>query len=227
MLGTLINVAAILLGTGLGILLKHGIPEKVQRVLMQAIALSVIVLGFTTAIKTNNTLLFIFSLAIGSVMGRIIGIESGLEKLGKRIESRFSSDGSTIAEGFVTGTLLFCVGAMAILGAIESGLHHNHELLFIKSVLDGLASLLLASTLGIGIGFSAFAVLLYQGSIALFASWLSPFLTDAMMTEISAVGGVLIIGIGINLLDIKKIHVGDMLPSILIPPIYFLILNLF
>ncbi len=227
MLGTLVNVAAIIAGTAIGSLLKHGIPEKIQKVVIQAIGLCVIAIGITTAIKTENTLLFIFSVAIGGAIGRLIGIEDKLEKLGMRIQSRFSNDDSTIAEGFVTATLMFCVGAMAILGSLESGLHKNHEVLFIKALLDGLASLILASTLGIGVGFSAVAVLIYQGAITLSAAWLAPFLTTEMMTEISAVGGILIVGIGINMLDIKKMHVGDMLPAVLIPPIYFLISGLF
>lgn len=227
MIGTLVNVGAILLGTFLGVVLKHGIPEKVQRVIMQGIGLCVVAIGITTAIKTENTLLFIFSVAIGGAIGKLIGIEDKLDKLGMRIQNRFSHEESTIAEGFVTATLIFCVGAMTILGALESGLYQNHELLYIKALLDGLTSLVLASTLGFGVGFSAVAVLLYQGAIALSASWVAPFLTDAVMTEISAVGGALIMGIGINLLDIKKIHVGDMLPGLLIPPLYFLIVGLF
>ena len=227
MLGTLVNVGAIIVGTTLGALLKHGIPEKIQKIVMQAIGLCVVVIGITTAIKTDNTLLFIFSLAIGGAVGRLIGIENKLDKLGQHIQSRFSKGESTFAEGFVTATLIFCVGAMAILGSIESGLHHNHELLFIKAVLDGLTSLILAATLGIGVGFSAIIVLIYQGAITLGAAWVAPYLTTEMMTEISAVGGVLIMGIGINLLDIKKMHVGDMLPGLLIPPIYFLIIGLF
>jgi uncharacterized protein len=227
MLGTFVNVGAILLGTLIGSLLKHGIPEKVQKIIMQAIGLCVVVIGITSAIKTQNTLLFIFSLAIGGAIGKLIGIENGLEKIGMKLQNRFSKGESTVAEGFVTATLIFCVGAMAILGSLESGLNKNHELLYIKAVLDGLTSMVLASTLGFGVGFSALAVLIYQGLITLGATWVSPFLTQEVMREVSAVGGVLIFGIGINLLDIKKIHVGDMLTAVLIPPIYLIIKSLF
>jgi len=227
MWGTLVNVGAILVGTTLGCLLKHGIPEKVQKVIMQAIGLSVVVIGIMSAIKTESPLLFIISLALGGAIGKLIGIEDKLEKAGMKIQNRFSKGESTVAKGFVTATLIFCIGAMAVLGSIESGLNKNHELLYIKAMLDGLTSLVLATTLGFGVGFSALAVLIYQGSITLGASFLAPFLTDNIMTELSAVGGALIVGIGINLLNIKKIHVGDMLPAILIPPIYFLIAGLF
>ncbi len=228
MIGTLVNVGAILLGTCLGVLLKSGIPPKVQKVIMQGIGLCVVVIGIISAIETNLPLLFIFSLVIGGAAGNLIGIEDKLDALGNRVQSRFSkSDDSTFAEGFVTATLIFCVGAMAVLGSIESGLNGNHQLLFIKSLLDGVTAMILAASLGIGVGLSAVPVLLYQGTIALTAAWVAPFMTDTVMTEVSAVGGALILGIGINLLDIKKIHVGDMLPAILIPPIYFLIAGLF
>lgn len=228
MIGTLVNVAAILAGTVLGVLLKHGIPQKMQRVIMQGIGLCVVIIGVMSAITTKNILLMIFSIAIGGGLGKLIGIEDKLDSLGLRVQKRFSDqEDSTVAEGFVTATLIFCVGAMAILGSIESGLNNDHQLLYIKAMLDGLTALVLASALGFGVGLSAIPVLLFQGSIALSATWLAPFLTDTIMNEISAVGGVLILGIGINLLDIKKIHVGDMLPAIFIPPIYFLVANLF
>ncbi len=228
MIGTLVNVSAIVLGTALGLLLKQGIPEKMQKLITQGIGLCVVVIGISSAIKTEMPLLFIFSLAIGSIAGNLIGIEDKLEALGQRAQARFDKgDSSTFSEGFVTASLLFCVGAMAVVGSIESGLSQNHQLLFIKSVLDGFAALILATRFGIGVGLAALPVLLYQGAIALSAAWVAPFLTEQVMGELSAVGGALILGIGINVLEIKKIHVGDMLPAILIPPIYFLIAALF
>jgi uncharacterized protein len=228
MWGTIVNALAIIFGTALGCLLKKGIPEKVQRVIMQGLGLATVVIGITSAIKTENILLFIISLAAGGAIGRMIGIEDGLERFGEKIQNRFSADGdSKIAEGFVTATLVFCVGAMAILGSIESGANGNHEILYVKSMLDGVAAMIFASTLGLGVGLSAIAVFVYQGIITLCASWITPILTDQILLELSAVGGVLILGIGINLLGIKKIHVGDMLPAILIPPIYYVVMGLF
>jgi len=226
MLGTIVNVITVVVGTAIGCLLKHAIPEKIQKIIMQAIGLGTVSIGIASAIQTQNFVLFIISLALGAAVGRTIGIESGLERIGDKLEKRFSSEGNTIAEGFVTATLIYCVGAMTILGSIQSGLTGNHELLFTKSILDGIVSIVLASTLGYGVGLSAIVILLFQGGITLAASVLAPFMTETVMREISAVGGALIIGIGINLLDIKKIHVGDMLPAIFIPPIYYAVLPL-
>lgn len=227
MQGPLVNAAAIIIGTLLGCLFKRGIPEKVKTVLMQALGLSVVIIGIMGAIKTAQPLLLILSLVLGGAIGRMIGIEDGLNKWGARIQRRFAGDGqSHIAEGFVTSTLIFCVGAMAVVGSLESGIQGNHQTLYIKSMLDGTASVVLASTLGWGVALSAIPILIYQGGIALAASALQPFLTDSMVLEMSAVGGVLILGIGINLLDIKKIHVGDLLPAILGPVLYYLFIML-
>lgn len=224
MLGTIVNVITVIVGTAIGCLLKHALPEKIQKIIMQAIGLGTVSIGIASAILTENFVLFIISLALGAAIGKLIGIESGLETIGNKLQKKFSSQGNTVAEGFVTATLIYCVGAMTILGSIQSGLTGNHELLFTKSILDGIVSIVLASTLGYGVGLSAIFILLFQGGITLTASAIAPFMTEAVMQEISAVGGALIIGIGINLLDIKKIHVGDMLPAIFIPPIYFAVL---
>ncbi len=193
---------------------------------MQAIGLGTVSIGVASAIQMQNAVLFIISLALGALIGKSIGIENGLETIGNKLQQRFAGSGNTVAEGFVTATLIYCVGAMTILGSIQSGLTGNHELLFTKSILDGIVSIILASTLGYGVGLSAIVILLFQGGITLGASYLAPFMTDTVMTELSAVGGALIIGIGINLLEIKKINVGDMLPAIFIPPIYYALLPL-
>ena len=228
MIGTLVNVAAIVLGTILGVLLKRGISQKAQKVVMQGIGLCVVIIGTMSAIKTEMPLLLVISLSLGGFLGTVIGIERRLDAWGERTQKRFHKEGGVpFAEGLVTATITFCVGALAILGAIESGLNHNHQLLFIKSALDGFFAMLLATTFGFGVALSAVPVLLYQGAIALGAGFLAPLLSDALMVEISAVGGVLILGIGFSLLEIKKIHVGDMLPAVFIPPIYFLLRSLF
>lgn len=228
MIGTLVNVAAIVSGAVLGVLLKHGISEKTQKVVMQGIGLCVLVIGMMSAIETEIPLLLVFSVAAGGVLGTAIGIERRLDAWGERTQQRFHKEGAVpFAEGLVTATITFCVGALAILGSIESGLYHNYQLLYIKSALDGFFALLLATTFGLGVALSAVPVFLYQGAITLCAGWLAPLLTDAVMAEVSAVGGVLILGIGLSLLGIKKIHAGDMLPAVLIPPLYFLIAGLF
>jgi uncharacterized membrane protein YqgA involved in biofilm formation len=172
-------------------------------------------------------LLLIFSLAIGSLLGEMMKIETGLENLGNWLESRFAASGGNISRGFVTSSLLFCVGAMAIVGSLESGLSGNHQTLLAKSVLDGISSIVFASTMGLGVAFSAVSVFIYQGFITLSASFLQQFLVEAAITEMSAVGGLLILAIGMNILDLPRIKVGNMLPAIFLPLIYYILLPYF
>ncbi|MBW7571764.1 DUF554 domain-containing protein [Caproiciproducens faecalis] len=223
MLGTIVNALAIVLGTGLGLILKSGIRSNYRETIMDGVALSVLLIGVMGAIKTNDLLLLIFSLVIGSIVGEALKIEDRLAGLGQLIESRTSSTDGSVAKAFVTASLLFCVGSMAIVGSIESGLTGNHQTLFAKSVLDGIVSIFLSSTMGFGVFFSAVAVFLYQGTITLLASSLKALMTDEMIREISSVGGVLIMAIGLNMLKIKKIKVGNMLPAILVPFLYYFI----
>jgi len=227
LLGTLVNTAAIIAGSLLGLLLKGGIPESYNKTIMKAVALAVVLIGVLNAIKTEQLLLVIFSMAIGSLLGEILKIEDALEKLGLLLEQRFAGSGGAVAEGFVTSSLLFCVGAMAIVGSLESGLSGNHQTLFAKSVLDGISSIVLASSMGIGVLLSSVTVLIYQGAIALGASALQPYLGTAVIREMSAVGGLLILAIGFNMLDLPKIKVGNMLPAIFIPLLYYMLLPLF
>jgi len=223
MLGTVVNALSIVAGTALGLILKSGIRKNYRETIMNAIALSVLLIGMMGAIKTNDLLLLIFCLAIGSIIGEALKIEDRLAGLGRLIESKTSSTDGSVAKAFVTASLVFCVGSMAIVGSIESGLTGNHQTLFAKSVLDGICSIFLSSTLGFGVVFSAAAVFVYQGIITLLASSLKAFLTDEMIREISAIGGVLIMAIGFNMLKIKKIKVGNMLPAILLPFLYYFI----
>jgi uncharacterized membrane protein YqgA involved in biofilm formation len=220
MLGTIVNTVAIIAGSLIGLLFKGRIPEKYGKTIMHAIGLAVILIGLKAALKTDDILIIIISLAIGSVMGELLRIEDRLERLGKRLGRLVSGDNDGVAKGFVTASLIYCVGAMAIVGALESGLSGNHQTLFAKSLLDGIGSILFASTLGIGVLFSAVSVFLYQGAITLAASTLKPFLIPGVVAQMSAVGGLLILAIGINLLEIKKLEIGNMLPAIFIPLIY-------
>ena len=223
MLGTVVNALAIAAGTGIGLILKSGIRQNYRETIMNAVALSVLLIGIMGAIKTNDLLLLIFSLAIGSIIGEALKIEDRLSDLGNFIESKTSSTDGSVAKAFVTASLVFCVGSMAIVGSIESGLTGNHQTLFAKAVLDGICSIFLSSTMGFGVVFSAVAVFLYQGIITLASASLKSFLTDGMICEISAIGGVLIMAIGMNMLKITKIKVGNMLPAIFLPLIYYLI----
>ena len=220
MLGTIVNTVSIIAGSLIGLLFRGGIPEKYNRIMMQAIGLAVVLIGVKTALKTDAILIVILSLAIGGILGELLGIEDRLELLGNWIGKRLSKDSTGIARGFVSTSLLFCVGAMAIVGSMESGLSGDHQTLFAKSILDGISSVFFASTLGIGVIFSAASVFVYQGFITMTASFLGQFLVPDVVSQMSAIGGLLILAIGIGLLEIKKIKVGNILPAIFIPLIY-------
>ncbi len=228
MFGTIVNVVAIIVGSLAGFLLRGGISKKYTKTIMEAISLSVILIGISGALKSDDILLIIFSLAIGSIIGEFLAIEARLEILGKWLEKRFVKSGEGgLAKGFFAASLLFCVGSMAIVGSMESGLTGNHETLFAKSVLDGVASVIFASTFGIGVMFSAVSVFIYQGFITISASMIKPFLIPSVINQMSAVGGLLIMAIGINMLEITRIKVGNMLPAIFLPLLYFMIKKLF
>lgn len=226
MLGTIVNALAVVAGTALGLVLKSGIRENYRETIMNAIALSVLLIGIMSAVKANNLLLLITCMAMGSIIGEALKIEDRLEGLGKIIERRISRSDGGVAKAFVTASLIFCVGSMSIVGSIESGLTGNHQMLFAKSILDGICAVFLTSSLGVGVIFSAAVILLYQGTITLLASSLKSLLTAEMIREITAIGGVLIIAISLNMLKIKKIKVGNMLPALFIPFLYFIVKKL-
>lgn len=227
MLGTIVNCLAIIAGGLVGLLFKNGIPERYNKTVMQGIGLAVLLVGLKTAMVTDDLLVVIISLAIGALVGEWIGIEDWLDRLGKFLGQKFSKGSGGFAQGFVTASLMYCVGSMAIVGALESGLSGSHGTLFAKSCLDGIVSIVLSSSLGIGVIFSAAAVLVYQGSITLLASVLKPLLVPAVVAQMSGVGGLLILGIGMNMLREKKIRVGNLLPAIIIPLVWFVMKGLF
>ena len=226
MIGTLVNVAAVIVGSLLGLLLRKGFPEKMKTTVTTGMGLCVVLIGMQGALSTQNVLLVILSVVLGSILGSLLKIEERLDKLGLSLQKKFAAkDGNdNFAKGFVNATLIYCVGAMAIVGSIDSGLRGNHDTLFAKSLLDGVMSIALASTMSIGVMLSAVAVLIYQGGIALLAQLVEPLLTSAMITEMSAVGGVLIMAIGFNLFRKEHIPVGDMLPAIFLPLVLTLIM---
>ncbi|CAJ1000717.1 MULTISPECIES: DUF554 domain-containing protein [Bacillales] len=220
LLGTLVNTLAIAAGALLGRLLS-GIPESIRQTVMQGIALAVIVLGVKMSLDTNNILIMIVSIVLGSIIGELMGIDKNLNRLGQWLEKKMGGNRQgTIATGFVTATLVYCIGAMGVLGSLDSGLRNNHDILYTKSMLDGLSAIIFSSTLGIGVIFSAIPVFLYQGTIALLAtqinSLVSPAMLEAILAEVTAVGGLMIIAIGINILELRKINVANMLPALVI-----------
>jgi uncharacterized protein len=216
--GTVVNVVAIFLGCSAGFILKSKFPEKIEKIIMQALGLASLLIGMQMAIKADNILLVIFSLVIGGVIGEIIDIEAGLERFGERIKRKFKSNNTSerFVEGFLTASLLYCVGSMAIMGAIKEGLSGDPDILYAKSLLDGVTSIAFTAAMGIGVLFSAIPVFLYQGGITLLARTIKDFLSPEIINEMTVVGGILIWGIGFGLLGIKKIKVGNLLPAILV-----------
>ncbi|NLS44375.1 MAG: DUF554 domain-containing protein [Firmicutes bacterium] len=219
MRGTLINIATILCGTSLGMLLKTKMPERVSHVVIQGLGMFTIFLGMRMTFQTQSILTVLFSLIAGGAIGAIIGIGGYLERAAAYIESRFKSKESQIAEGFLTATLLFCVGPMAIIGSLEDGISGNYQILMTKAMMDGFCSIAFGAAMGFGVALSAVAVLVYQGGLTALSSVVSQLLTDAAITEMTATGGLLIVGIGLDMLEIKKIQVADLLPAIIIAPI--------
>ncbi|MFO7152000.1 MAG: DUF554 domain-containing protein [Bacillota bacterium] len=215
MLGTIINSLAIVVGALMGSFLKGRFPENISTTLMQGLSLVVMLIGLSMALETKNLLIVTLSIVSGAVLGEIMRIEERLNRLGENLEKRFGGGDGDFTKAFVSASLIYCVGAMAIMGALESGLTGNHSILLVKSILDGVSSVVFSSTLGIGVAFSAATVFIYQGSITLAAGLIKSYLTDVVIAEMTAAGGLLIFGIGINMLEgNSRIKVGNLLPSV-------------
>jgi hypothetical protein len=214
--GTLVNFAAILLGGGVGLLFRRGLPQKYMNAIISAIALVVLAIGVANAMASQQPLALVISVILGVLLGTLLQLDTGLVKLGETVQRRMKGTGS-FAEGFSSCTLLYCVGAMAITGSIQGGLADDHTILYIKSVMDGVTAIFFASSLGVGVLFSAIPVLLYQGAIALGASALAPVLHAAVVVEMAAAGGVALMALSINMLGLKKLEVANLLPAIFFP----------
>ena len=221
MLGTIVNAAAIVLGGAIGLFLKKGLPERLSDTLMKGLGLCTLYIGISGCLAGENTLVLIVSMVIGTIIGEAVDLDDKINRLGKWIERKFAgkrfSGKVSLAEGFVTASLLFCVGAMAIVGSLQSGLTGQHETLFAKSVLDCVAAIIFASSLGVGVLLSAGLVFAYQGSITLLAGFIEPFLTDPVIAEMNCVGNVIIIGLAMNMLGISKFKVMNFVPAIFLP----------
>jgi hypothetical protein len=212
--GTIVNAGAILVGGLIGLTAAGRIPERVKTILMQALGLSTLIIGLQMALSAREVIPIVSSLLLGALTGELLRIEDGLERIGHWLKKRARSDSSTFVTGFVTTTLLYCTGAMVVVGAIQDGTTGNATTLYIKAMLDGVASIAFASTLGIGVLFSAASVFLVQGSITLLSSNLAFLQQPTVLGSITSTGGLLIVAIAINLLNIAKIRIGNLLPAL-------------
>ena len=233
MTGTIINVAAVILGSLVGLLVGNRIPEKTRQTLISVMGLYTLAYGVFIFTKTQNMLIPLLSLVMGTIIGELLKIEEGLNSVGERIQRKLAiwnpnltGESQKFVTGFVSASLLFCIGPMAILGSIQDGISGDFQMLAIKSLLDGIGSIAFASTLGVGVMFSAVVILVYQGAISLLSGWIGQGFGDAAVAEMTATGGVILVGIGIsNLLQIKKIRTGSFLPAIFLAVLIVLLLN--
>ncbi|MDD2922555.1 MAG: DUF554 domain-containing protein [Anaerolineales bacterium] len=231
MTGTFINVAAILVGGAIGLIFGARIPERFKNTVIAGMGLFTAALGLKMFFESKNQMIVLGALIIGALIGEWIGIEDWLQSFGETLEKNFSQDAeagasSRFVRGFMVSSLLYCIGPIAILGSIQDGLTGDYNLLAVKSTLDGFASIAFASTLGVGVLFSSLIILVYQGGVSLLANQLHAIITDPMMAEMTATGGILLIGVGVsNLLEIKKMRVGNFLPALAVAPLIVWILN--
>lgn len=240
MWGTIVNSLAIIVGSLLGFLIKGGVPERISNTIMKGLALAVLYIGISGAFKSDNMTVIIISMAVGAFLGEIIDIDKRLNNLGAFIEEKVNKNISrnkkvdssnehgekalkekvSIFQGFVYASLMFCVGAMAIVGSLESGLQGNHSTLFAKSTLDGISSIIFTASLGVGVIFSAVAVFVYQGIITIGAGFLSSILSEPVILAMTSVGSLLIIGLALNILEATKIKIANLLPAVFMPILF-------
>ncbi|MEN6351541.1 MAG: DUF554 domain-containing protein [Syntrophomonas sp.] len=225
MTGTLINAAAIVVAGSAGLLLRRGIPDNLSRTLQDGMGLLILIIGVQYGLKAENLAVVGVSLVLGAAVGEWRQWEAGLEKLGERLEKIFGDGKSPFVKGFVSATLVFCVGAMAILGALQDGLTHNYDILLVKSMLDGVFSMIFAASMGVGVLFSALPILIYQGAISLGAEFIKPLLSDPVVNNITSLGGVLIAGIGMNAMGLTRIRVANLLPGLIFVPVIMALIN--
>ena len=216
MIGTLVNTAAVIVGGTIGLMLKKSMPERVTTIYFQAVGLFTLVIGISMAVKMDHILIVVGSLAIGSLLGEWMNLEAGAERMSDYLKKRFRIGSDKFSEGLITAFLLFCIGSMTILGTIQEGTGGSSDLLFTKSLMDFFSAMLLASAFGFGVIVSAVPLFIFQGLLTLLAMYASSFFTPTIIQGLTSVGGILLIGLGINILDIKKLRIMNMLPALLV-----------
>lgn len=227
MIGVIVNTLAVLLGGSLGLLLRRAIPEKITKAVMTGIALCTLYLGFSGSLVGKNPLITIASISLGAVLGTLLQIDRAITKLGEYAQKRSGGRFGPVGEAFVTSSLLFCVGSMTIVGSLNAGIQNDQQMLFAKSFLDLISSVMLAASLGAGVLLSSAVILLFQGGIVLSARFIAPLLSAGAIAEMSCAGSILIIALGLNLLGLSKIKTADYLPAILIAPLIYSLSSLF
>lgn len=228
MLATVINAIAIVIGSFIGLLLKKGLSKRYELAIFTAAGIVSLVIGIQMALKVTHILAFAIALIGGGLVGTLLDIEGAVLRLGETLKKRFAKgeEDSTFAFGFLSASVLFCSGAMAIVGSFKAGTEGDYALILTKSVLDGFISILFASAMGIGVAFAALSVLVYQGLLTIISVWVKPWVSDVMLAELTGIGGALVVMIGINLLDLKKLKTGDFLPALLITVLLVLLMPL-
>jgi len=216
MIGTLVNTAAVIAGGTIGMMLNKSMPERIKTIYFQAIGLFTVAIGISMVYDMQHILIVVSSLAIGSLLGEWMNLESGAEKLSNYLKLKFRIGSEKFSEGLITAFLLYCIGSMTILGAIQEGTGGSSDLLFTKSLMDGFSSIILASAFGFGVIVSAIPLFLFQGGITLLAMYASSFFTPEIIQGLTSVGGILLIGLGINILEIKKLRIMNMLPALIV-----------
>ena len=220
MLGVIVNVLAVLAGGGIGLLLKRGIPQRVSGAVMTAIGLCTLYIGISGSLTEPNVLVVIAAMVLGVLVGTLLDLDGRLNRLGDRLEKKAGKAGEgSIAQGFVTASLLFCVGAMTVVGSLQSGLSGDNTLIFTKSTLDFISSMMLSASLGVGVVLAAGFVLVVQGGLVLLAGLLAPILSEAAIADLTCVGSLMIVALGLNLIKITKLKVADFLPALVISPL--------
>ncbi len=224
MIAVFVNMALVLLGSCLGLVLKSRFPEALGKAIVTGIGLCTMGIGMSSLLKTADTLCVIVCMVVGIVLGEWIDIEKRMDAAGEALKAKLEKPGtqSRFVEGFVSAAILYCVGAMAINGSIEAGINHNYSIILSKSVMDGVTAITFAAAMGVGVAFSIIPIFLYQGALTLLAQWVGPYLDPAVVNEMSAVGGAVIVGISVNLLGLRqeKVRVGNMLPAVFLPIVY-------
>lgn len=225
MKGTIVNAAAVLIGSGIGLLAKTGIPKRYEQTIMGGVSLAVGLIGLQMALKTQNIVILIISLVSGGIIGEWLNIDKFINHLGNLVNKYVGKNKDNAGQGFVTASLVFCVGAMAIVGAIQDGLNQDPSTLYAKATLDGISSIVFASSMGIGVALSSISILLYQGVLTILASFLGSIINEKIINEMTAVGGLLIVGLSLLMLNIKQLKVANLLPAIPIAAViaYFII----